>query len=88
MNDGTGTDPYWIASLTDDYSAYMRAHARTESWWAANIGGQRTLGGTPGHSLVQPRVKLDPTKVVGFRLLLACTPSCPLTRETTAHIHK
>ena len=46
MNDGTGTEPYWIASLTDDYSAYVRAHARTESWRAE--GG----GGTPRHSFV------------------------------------
>ena len=34
VNDGTGTEPYWIASLTDDYSAYVRAHTRTESWRA------------------------------------------------------
>ena len=30
-------EPYWVVSLTDDYSAYMHAHARTESWQAVNI---------------------------------------------------
>ena len=39
MNDGTGTESYWIALLTDDYSPFVRAHVRTESWWAVNIGG-------------------------------------------------
>ena len=35
----TGTEPHWIASLTDDYRAYVRALAWTESWRAVNSGG-------------------------------------------------
>ena len=42
VNDGTETEP----SLTGNYSAYMRAHARTKSWRAVNIWG------TPRHSFV------------------------------------
>ena len=38
VNDGTGTEPYWIALLTDNYSGYMHAQW-TESWQAVNIGG-------------------------------------------------
>ena len=37
VNDGTGTEPYWITLLTDDYNAYMHVHVRTESWRALNI---------------------------------------------------
>ena len=35
----TGTEPYWIALLTNNYSAYMCVHARTGSWWSVNIWG-------------------------------------------------
>ena len=44
MNDGTGTEPHWIASLTDDYRAPMCVRMRGQS-----PGGQR---GTPRHSFV------------------------------------
>ena len=44
MNNGTVmaerlTEPCWISSqpLTDNYSVYLRVHALTESWRAANI---------------------------------------------------
>ena len=49
VNGSTGTEPYWIALLTEDYSAYVRAHVRTESWQAVTIWGH-----TPGiHLLTQ-----------------------------------
>ena len=46
VDDGTGTESYWITLLTDDYSAYLCAHAQTV------LVGSEHLGAHPGIRLL------------------------------------
>ena len=74
VNDGTGTEPCWIASLTDDFSAYVHTHVQTER--AANIGGG---GAHPGICSLT-RVKLHLTHHITHKLHLLSTYVGPTSR--------